>query len=572
MTWGFRLSLEKMALSEFGAQRKPSRGNTVGKVLKVDKTTSTGDRGKFARICVELDLSKPLRGEYILEEEVFKVEYEGLYLICLQCGKYDHNTEKCPEMMKSVEVNNKQESLPEVAKPSCSQGVRPWMVVQKKKFIKYQPPKKYKGLEGRTFGDDISNKKNISQQNKATVNNMGPATSKRKSSTSTELPSSSTIIRQVEQKQDPILPTELVCCSGNETSSNEVEKELCSKISTTKTSGNSVPSSKCDLCVVEEETSDMEIGSSFLLTVVCANPREEICEAVWTDLKRISDNVVGPWVMMGDFNEIAYVKERIGGSPVNVIKCQKFSKLLNDCNTMDLGCRGSDFTWKGPKWLHLDRVYKRLDRICANAQWRTAFGEAVVKSLPRLNSYHNPLLLTLFPKESSWKERPFRFLVSRQDHITFSLLLKFIWNSYRKINLSLMELIEPLKSWNKRVFGCIQFRKEYLLKKLQETQLNISCQLDQSPSDLDKALQDELNRVLEQEEAFWFQKARCKRIADGDRNTRFYHTTTIIRRARKKILELRNDDGHLVREEDNLIELIHSFFNNLFLEEDYNRP
>ncbi|XP_061367067.1 uncharacterized protein LOC133310186 [Gastrolobium bilobum] len=96
--------------------------------------------------------------------------------------------------------------------------------------------------------------------------------------------------------------------------------------------------------------------------------------------------------------------------------------------------------------------------------------------------------------------------------------------------------------------------------------------LDQVQADLDKALQDELNRVLEQEEALWFQKARCKWITDGDRNIIFYHTTTIIRRARNKILELENDEGHLVREEDNLIKLIHSFFTKLFSEENHNRP
>ncbi|XP_061367964.1 uncharacterized protein LOC133310980 [Gastrolobium bilobum] len=109
-------------------------GNSIGKVLKIDKTTSLGDRGKFARLCVELDLSSPLRGEFILEEEVFKVEYEGLYLICLQCGKYGHNSETCPDAVEIDESNKTKEPMTEKEVNTANYGVGPWMVVQKKKF------------------------------------------------------------------------------------------------------------------------------------------------------------------------------------------------------------------------------------------------------------------------------------------------------------------------------------------------------------------------------------------------------------------------------------------------------
>ncbi|XP_061350333.1 uncharacterized protein LOC133295506 [Gastrolobium bilobum] len=270
--------------------------------------------------------------------------------------------------------------------------------------------------------------------------------------------------------------------------------------------------------------------------MVYANPREEAREELWMDIKRISGSMGGPWAMMRDFNEIASPKEKIGGAPVNIARCQKFSYFLNDCHMLDLGCRGSKFTWRGPKWLHLDRVFKRLDRICSNAAWRTTFGDADVRALPRLNSDR-----------------------SSGNHQT-------------KIITCLDNLIDPLKSWNKRVFGCIRVRKDYLLKRIQETHNNNTNQQYLAQSDLEFALQEELNRVLEQEEALWFQKARCKWIEDGDRNTRFYHTTTIIRRARNKILELKKEEGHWVKEEDSLNMIIHDFFTNLFKEEDHYRP
>lgn len=35
-------------------------GNVLGHMLKIDSLTSVHDRGKYARICVELDLDRPL--------------------------------------------------------------------------------------------------------------------------------------------------------------------------------------------------------------------------------------------------------------------------------------------------------------------------------------------------------------------------------------------------------------------------------------------------------------------------------------------------------------------------------
>ncbi|XP_061374924.1 uncharacterized protein LOC133317115 [Gastrolobium bilobum] len=136
-------------------------------------------------------------------------------------------------------------------------------------------------------------------------------------------------------------------------------------------------------------------GPTFLLTMVYATPNEGLCEALCLDLIRISGIIVGPWMMMEDFNEIVSAKEKKGGAPFNLARCSKFSSVLSDYNVLDLSCRGSNFTWRGPKWLQLNRVFKRLDRVCANTDWRTKFDEAYVRTMPHLNSDHNPFLLSI---------------------------------------------------------------------------------------------------------------------------------------------------------------------------------
>lgn len=41
-------------------------GSTLGQMLKIDKVTSVQVSGRFARICIEIDLDKPLQPKIIL--------------------------------------------------------------------------------------------------------------------------------------------------------------------------------------------------------------------------------------------------------------------------------------------------------------------------------------------------------------------------------------------------------------------------------------------------------------------------------------------------------------------------
>ncbi|CAN0928867.1 hypothetical protein LINGRAHAP2_LOCUS36719 [Linum grandiflorum] len=56
---------------------------------KVDyEATEEGARGKYARVCVEVDLTKPLLSKYKLEGKKYLISYEGLKDLCTICGKY----------------------------------------------------------------------------------------------------------------------------------------------------------------------------------------------------------------------------------------------------------------------------------------------------------------------------------------------------------------------------------------------------------------------------------------------------------------------------------------------------
>ena len=64
--------------------------SAIGQPIKVDTNTLKVERGKFARVCVEIDLTVPVVGKIWVNGHWYKVQYEGLCLICTNCGCYGH--------------------------------------------------------------------------------------------------------------------------------------------------------------------------------------------------------------------------------------------------------------------------------------------------------------------------------------------------------------------------------------------------------------------------------------------------------------------------------------------------
>ncbi|CAN1179094.1 hypothetical protein LINPERHAP2_LOCUS33999 [Linum perenne] len=107
-------------------------GDRIGKTVRIDHTTLEGFLGNFARLCVEVDLSKPLLSKYRLRRRVRRVEYEGLHTICFQCGCYGHEEASCP-VKEATEITDpvfNGEGLGE-DRPEVEEDFGPWMMVKR---------------------------------------------------------------------------------------------------------------------------------------------------------------------------------------------------------------------------------------------------------------------------------------------------------------------------------------------------------------------------------------------------------------------------------------------------------
>ena len=65
----------------------------------------------------------------------------------------------------------------------------------------------------------------------------------------------------------------------------------------------------------------------------------------WRSLEHLSGRLNLPWVVMGDFNEIMFAGEKLGGNSRPEWQMHQFCEVLNRCHLHDLGYIGSDFTW-----------------------------------------------------------------------------------------------------------------------------------------------------------------------------------------------------------------------------------
>ena len=84
---------------------------------------------------------------------------------------------------------------------------------------------------------------------------------------------------------------------------------------------------------------------------------------------------------------------------------------------------------------------------------------------------------------------------------------------------------------------------------------------------LEKKIQQELDIVLNQEELLWFQKSREEWITSGDKNTRYYHASTLAKRNRNRIDSLRLPSREWVSDPTTLENLVTDYYKMLFIEE-----
>ncbi|KAI9084926.1 hypothetical protein K1719_033099 [Acacia pycnantha] len=204
---------------------------------------------------------------------------------------------------------------------------------------------------------------------------------------------------------------------------------------------------KVDVIVKNEQFVHCRIwsgGENILFTAVYASPNEQKRRELWEILQGLAIDIEEPWMCIGDYNEIRSSLEQKGGGRVSEARCGRFNEWIQRCNLIDVEAKGPFFTWKGPKWEGLDRVYKKLDRCLCNVNWLEKFESAEARILPRVFSDHHPIFINLMEESQSNRVRNFRFQLMWQMHEGFNEFIQQSWRGEDDIHKKLVTLQQDL--------------------------------------------------------------------------------------------------------------------------------
>ena len=81
---------------------------------------------------------------------------------------------------------------------------------------------------------------------------------------------------------------------------------------------------------------------------------------------------------------------------------------------------------------------------------------------------------------------------------------------------------------------------------------------------LENDLLGDLDTILNQEEEIWALKSRVNWMIQGDKNTAFYHVSTLVRRKRNKILAIKYLVGEWIYQEEDVKEFMKNGYSDIY--------
>ena len=288
----------------------------------------------------------------------------------------------------------------------------------------------------------------------------------------------------------------------------------------------------------------------------------------WENLSALLESYHGPWVCLRDFNFTLNEDECRGSRKGNSFATNFLKELMFDFGVIDLGYSGNKFTWAKGRWGNA-AIKRRLDRGIANISWRLVFPKASMSHLGAIMSDHTPILLDTNPVED-FALRPFHFEAAWLRDERCLPVTEKAWDvaprgsHFTNLYKKLVATRDALRKWNKEVFGRCQDRINALIHKIKDVQ---SLQPSSETDVLESSLQAELSEWLYRSETLWRQKSRELWLKLGDKNSRFFHLSTIIRRRSNNIDVIKGEDGSWISEPKQIRNLFYENFKTLFKKE-----
>ncbi|XP_025625692.1 uncharacterized protein [Arachis hypogaea] len=496
--------------------------SAIGVPIKVDLATKLAERGRYARVCVQINLGLPVIKHIIVEGVTHVVEYESLNLICNSCAHYGHDMAQClgrdsregksadsdatkprdgtkavphpetkihnsnevepdvvggvtgenpaPSLQKDLEANNLEGNNVEEA---CMHDEPGWEQVVRKgktKLGQKQSNKVQRGTQSRTNSDRVI---------RPTIHfSHTSGSSSYRARVGSRVKVGHSAFRVGETSISSTRHTPVPC--GSSLRKRPRPGSLQSSPAE-KNGGTVVEASSCLPATMKEDvTVAVSLVKKGALPAVIAS----VCENKETfhgdpeNLKVTGVTSAGQasgvhckWV--DAFDQCVTVE--VQGCLFSSRHADRLATSLGDSNLFDLKTIGRRFSWYRRVKNGVE-VAKKLDRVCINSGWLSLFPEAYAEILNRLQFDHCPILVRCAGRPQPKKNRPFRFIAAWATHPEYRNIVNQSWQAgYREMHGKLSEVQKNSLEFNSKVFGNIFVRKcklerqiNFLQKRLEQ--------------------------------------------------------------------------------------------------------
>ncbi|KAH7859866.1 hypothetical protein Vadar_006435 [Vaccinium darrowii] len=258
----------------------------------------------------------------------------------------------------------------------------------------------------------------------------------------------------------------------------------------------------------------------------------------------------------------------MGGNCPSQSTISMFHEMISDCGLVDLEFKGPKFTWRNNRSGE-EFIMERIDLAFANSKWRVMYDRAMVFVELAVGSDHNPLVLnTDVPLNKVGQ--PFKFESFWVTEVGCNEVIVDSWS--RQQDGSLMFTVckklkvckEMLKDWSRRTFGELRFRIDSAKEQLSVIQQRMEVGVSKDLLMEEKRILQVLEDLWQKDAMYWHQRSRVKWLQQGDRNSRFFHLSTIQRRQRNQIVRIKNDQGIWQDNPKDIAGVVKRYFQELY--------
>ncbi|XP_060974235.1 uncharacterized protein LOC133039370 [Cannabis sativa] len=300
------------------------------------------------------------------------------------------------------------------------------------------------------------------------------------------------------------------------------------------------------------------------LFAIYGTPYLNAKEAFWKGMEVEFSSCQLPWVLIGDLNCIGSQEEKVGGRKVTSVDTKWLRNFMGNTGGIDLQFIGNKFTWQNNRFSG-GLIRERLDRALCSPDWIVEYASAGVRNLPIAISDHAPIILDshLFAAKGFI---PFRFYEAWSWEESCKMEIEKNWlssgdNATNSFIRNVHNIKVVLQAWKKTHRGVNESDIRLMENRLAWIQYQPNPEVFKEE---EAVIQAKLVASWSKLESMWRQRSRETWLSLGDRNTRFFHAATVIKKRRNNIWVIKDSCGKVWKDRKQVAEVINLHFKELF--------